>query len=261
MLKKRIIPTLLFDDNLQCVKPVSFSRPYRKLGPINQYIQVMERRNVDEIILLDITATVEGREPNIERINALTTNLYCPVTYGGGISTLEHIRDILCNGADKVIIHTAALSDPNFIQQAANRFGSQAIVVSINSRHLYSINWVAHNRDIRAGAGGSFSSWSYALEMEKLGAGEIFITDVDKDGKCEGYNIELIGEVSKTVKIPVIANGGCQWINDMHDAIKAGASAVAAGSMFLYTETTPKMCADVLHGQFRVPVRIHDTSR
>jgi cyclase len=234
MLKKRIIPTLLFDGSLQCVKPISFGRPYRKLGPMNQYIRVMENRNVDEIILLDITATAENREPNIPKIRELTTRLHCPITYGGGISTLEHIRDILANGADKVAIRTSM----HLFGPASHKFGSQAIVAVIN-RNKY-INAV-----------------QYAKDFEAVGAGEILLTDVNKDGTQEGYNNDLVMAVSSAVGVPVIANGGCGNIAHMAQAFQAGASAVAAGSMFLYSEITPKKCAEILQGQFRVPVRIH----
>ena len=234
MLKNRIIPTLLFDSSLQCVKPIGFGRPYRKLGPMEQYIRVMEKRNVDEIILLDITARVEGREPNAAGIKALTSNLFCPVTYGGGISSLEHIRDILANGADKVAIRTHV----ELIGPAAEKFGSQAITAVITVNEY--TNAVAQAKD-----------------YELLGAGEILLTDVYRDGTQNGYNYASIEDVSKSVKIPVIANGGCGNILHMYKAIEAGASAVASGSMFLFSEITPKNCADILHGQFHVPVRIH----
>lgn len=234
MLKKRIIPTLLYDSSLQCVKPISFGRPYRKLGPMSQYIKVMERRNVDEIILLDITATVEGRDPDVRKIKELTSGLYCPITYGGGISTLEHIRDILANGADKVAIKT----NMSIIGPASQKFGSQAIVAVIDCN-------------------GYIDAVQYAKDFELMGAGEILLTDVNRDGTQNGYNLPLIWEITKAVKIPVIANGGCGNTHHMFQAIKEGASAVAAGSMFLFSDITPKKCADVLQGQYHVPVRIH----
>jgi len=195
----------------------------------------MERRNVDEIILLDIEASAERREPRGEKIRELTRGLFAPICYGGGISTLEHIKICLANGADKVAIWSGA----KIIKEAAEKFGSQAIVGVVTHPNV-----TAHAAVI-----------SSAMEM--LGAGEILLVDRELDGTTKGYNLDTIKEVSKDISVPLIACGGCGNIAHMHAAIKSGASAVAAGSMFLYTEITPKMCADVLHGQFRVPVRIH----
>lgn len=227
MLKNRIIPTLLW-DGVQCVKPVSFERPYRKLGAMEQYIRVIENRNVDELIIIDIEATPKKRKPNYVRLRQFADNLYCPLTYGGGISTLDDIRDALNNGADKVAIKT------NFYElceKAANKFGSQAIVAvmdidddTISDEELIFI----------------------CKKLEERGAGEILLTCVKKDGTLDGYNLSLISLISKNVDIPVIANGGCGRPEDMLEALYVGASAVAAGSMFLYTEHTPRSCAEDL---------------
>lgn len=244
MLKSRIIPVLLTDGNGQCVKPVAFERPYRKLGTMEQYIRVIESRNVDELIIIDINATQENREPNFAKLRSWCDNLFCPVTYGGGIRTLDHIRLALENGADKVAIQVGGFINPSFITHAASKFGSQAIVSVINTRYLDDINWVCINRDITDGGG--FSAWSYAKELEMLRAGELLITDVDRDGSMDGYNLSLIEEVSQSVSIPIVALGGCGDPIHMHQALAAGASAVAVGSMFLYTDHTPKSCAEFL---------------
>lgn len=228
MLKHRIIPVLLTDGTGQCVKPVAFSRPYRRLGTMEQYIRVMESRNVDELIIIDITATEQKREPNFEKLRSWCDNLFCPVTYGGGISSIGHIEDALRNGADKVAIKT----NWEMISDAANKFGSQAIVGVID--------WFPGNY-------GYIDATTTAELMQEEGAGELMVTDMTLDGKMEGYNQELIYNIAQSTVIPIIACGGCSTPTDMFMAIGAGASAVASGSMFLYTDHTPLNCARALN--------------
>lgn len=239
MLKHRIIPVLLTDGNGQCVKPVAFERPYRKLGTMEQYIRVIESRNVDELIIIDIEATSQGREPNFAKLRSWCDNLFCPVTYGGGIRTLDHIRLALENGADKVALHSSF----DLTYKAARKFGSQAIVVVYNYFEPTFFD----------GGGESIELWCNRLQQE--GAGEIIITDVEKDGKMEGYNLDLIKEATYIGGVPVVALGGAGSPEDFAQALAAGASAVCAGSLFLYTDHTPKSCAEYLHEQ-GYPVRI-----
>lgn len=228
MLKNRIIPTLLYNSNLQCVKPVSFQRPYRILGPLMQYIKVIEKRNVDELIILDVCASVEGpRPPLAKEISEFTKNIFCPCTIGGGIRSLDDISELMDSGADKVAIKT----NYGLTYRAARKFGSQAIVGVVDCTKEYEIDhWL-----------------NLATVFKVEGAGEILLTDCSKDGTLSGYNLDLIRSVANAVGVPVIASGGCGSPSDMALALDAGASAVAAGSMFLYTETTPKDCADYLH--------------
>lgn len=235
MLKHRTIPVLLTDGNGQCVKPIAFGRPYRKLGTMEQYIQIIERRNVDELIIIDIEATAQGRKPNFAKLRSWCDNLFCPVTYGGGISTLDHIRLALENGADKVAIKSAY----NIIPEASNKFGKQAIVGVIDSFDEYDEYYYG---------------WSASRYFEKLGVGEILLNDQNSDGKMKGYNIELIKQ-AKGVLIPTVILGGCGEPVHMHQALAAGASAVAAGSMFLFTEHTPRSCAEFLN-EMGHPVRL-----
>lgn len=230
MLKHRVIPVLLTDGSGQCVKPVAFKRPYRRLGTMEQYIRVTEGRNVDELIILDITASEQKREPNFEKLCSWSDNLFCPVTYGGGIRTTDHIRLALSNGADKVAIKT----NYNIINKAARQFGSQAIVGVIDNVDSY-YNYVV--------------STDLALAYEDMGAGEILLNDVTRDGTLDGYDCNLIYNVSRAVKIPVIAIGGCGDPADMEQALEAGASAVAAGSMFIYTDYTPINTARYLYNK------------
>lgn len=223
MLKKRIIPVLLW-DGIQCVKPVSFQRPYRKLGSMEQYVQVMERRGIDELIIIDIEATPQKRSPNYVKLRHMADNLFCPLTYGGGIRSLDDISMALNNGADKVTIKTSS----NIIEKAAHKFGSQAIVAVLD------VMWCT---------GYKILAIDY---LQKMGAGEIIITDTQLDGTMKGYNLDMIKEAVQRSKIPIIANGGCGEPKHMEQAFDMGASAVAAGSMFLYTEHTPKSCAKCL---------------
>lgn len=233
MLKHRIITTLLW-DGVQCVKPVSFGRPYRKLGAMEQYIQVIERRNIDELLLIDIEATAQGREPNYDKIRSFCDNLYCPVTYGGGINSLDHISKLLACGADKVLIG----SNYDIIYQAARKFGSQAIVA-----HYMYHEITSEFPSIHAG---------YLVDR---GAGELLLTDVEHDGRMMGYNYSLIADAAVKYDVPIIASGGCGEPSDMAKALEAGASAIAAGSMFLYTDHTPRSCAKYL-SDLGIPVRL-----
>mgnify|MGYP003394112288 FL=1 len=226
MLKNRIITTLLYDETLQCVKPVGFGRPYRRLGPLMQYIRNFDNRQIDELILLDITATETNRKPSVKEIEQFTSLCYMPVCIGGGIRTLDNISELLNNGADKVVIGNYLYKDKSnsykFIETAANKFGSQAIVAAINvngdkgnfwTRDGYKyIGWINEN-----------PAPLLSKELENAGAGEIFLTDVTKDGTLSGYNLDLISSVAHAVGIPVIANGGCGSPDDMVAAIRAGA--------------------------------------
>jgi cyclase len=226
-LKHRIITTLLFDETMQAVKPISFQRPYRRLGTLMQYIKVLDRRNIDELILIDITATEQKREPNYEKLREFTSNCFMPVTYGGGIRTLDSIRMALESGADKVCIKTSE----QLIDKAAQKFGTQAIVYCLetNDEDMF--------KDVI----------SKAKEIEEKGAGEILLVDRDYDGTMRGYELDFLQELVREIKIPIIACGGGSEPADMEYALKNGASAVAAGSMFLFTEHTPRSCAKYLH--------------
>lgn len=231
MLKKRIIPTILW-DGVQVVKPVAFERPYRKLGTIEQYMMIMEARNVDEILIIDICATEENREPKYDKFRGFTSNLMCPISYAGGINSLDCIQRLLANGADKVGVKT----NNEIIYPAARKFGSQAIISIVDYNLGEDVILTCKNR-------------------EADGAGEILLTCMDLDGRMEGYDLETLYDVSSRVSIPVVALGGAESPEDLAHALQAGASAVSAGSLFLFTEHTPKSCAEYLNEQ-GFPVRL-----
>jgi cyclase len=213
-----------------CVKGRGFKAD-RVIGSMLDRVQLMERREVDELIILDIAATPNNRSPRFEEVKALTENLFMPVTIGGGIKSIADIRRLLECGADKVSIKTAALRDPSFIGQAAAKFGSQSIVVSID----------VHSDQV---------STAVALSelAERSGAGEILLTAIDRDGMMGGYDIDLIREVSNAVDIPVIACGGCGSYEHIAEVLhNTKAHAVGVGAAFQFLEMTPKGAARYLH--------------
>jgi cyclase len=236
MLKTRIIPTLLWKKE-GLVKGVGFDS-WRRIGSVLPAIKVYNLREVDELILVDISASLEQSEPDYESVGEYSAECFVPLTVGGGVRNIDIIRKLLLAGADKVTINSAAFQDPELVTQAANRFGSQCIVVSMDARrgkdgvcHCYSHSG---SRPTLREAG------EWAAEMEKRGAGEILITSIEQDGTMKGYDLELIRQITKRVKIPVIASGGAGCLEDFFEAIQKGkASAVAAASLFHFTETTP----------------------
>jgi cyclase len=203
----------------------------------------MERREVDELIILDIAATPNNRGPRFEEVKALTENLFMPVTIGGGVKNVSDIRRLLANGADKVAINTVAVDRPELVSDAARRFGSQAVVVSID----VASGMVASSCG-RQQTGRDPVRW--AAELENRGAGEILLTSIDRDGMMDGYDIDLIREVSDAVDIPVIACGGCGSYFHIHEVLaNTRAHAVGVGAAFQFLEMTPKGASRYLHEQ------------
>ena len=237
MLKTRIIPTLLFKD-VGLVKGVSFDS-WRRVGAAMQSVRVYNMREVDELVFLDIAATPGGRRPNFHEIDDLADNCFMPMTVGGGVRTIEDIRDLLAVGADKVAINTAAMDTPELIRDGAREFGSQCIVISIDVRCAEGGNAVTVTHCGRQPASRDPVEW--AKEVERLGAGEILLTSVERDGTMQGYDIDLVRDVTAAVNIPVIASGGCGNYAHMTEVLtQTRASAVAAASMFHFTEQTPR---------------------
>jgi cyclase len=235
MLKNRIIPTLLWKD-VGLVKGVKFDS-WRRVGTVLPAIKVYNTREVDELILVDITATRQGNEPDYDSIVDFTTECFVPLTVGGGVKNLQHIKKLLRAGADKVAINSAAYHTPELIQQAAELFGKQCVVVSIDARKLADGRYECYSHAGTQATGKQPDTW--ARTVAELGAGEILLTAIDQDGTMQGYDLELIRSVTASVNIPVIASGGAGSYEDMYQAILARASAVAAASMFHFTEQTP----------------------
>jgi imidazole glycerol-phosphate synthase subunit HisF len=251
LLKIRVIPTLLW-KNVGLVKGVSFNST-RRIGSVLPAIKVYNNREVDELILMDISASEEMRDPDYESISEFSAECFVPLTVGGGISNLEQIKQLLRAGADKICINTAAFTQPELIQEASSHFGSQCIVVSIDARcndeGLYEC--FSHSGTKRTGK----EPGEWAQEMERLGAGEILITSIERDGSMDGYDLRLIQRIVDCVNIPVIAAGGAGNYQHFQEAIQvSGAAAVAAASMFHFTEQTPKEAKKYL-GDLGIPVR------
>lgn len=237
-LKARVIPVLLWDQR-GLVKPIGFQRPGRFVGSLMSAALLYENRTCDELILLDIDATPQKRGPRFDHIKQFTSKLFCPVTVGGGVRSLEDIRGLLNAGADKVVIRTHAKAD--FIREASRKFGAQCIVVALD-----------YGDPTFEDVGTLIMR---ARFLQRFGAGEFILTNKDRDGTRIGYDIETIKALCQAVKVPVIANGGCSGPEDMKKAFDAGAHAVAASTIFLYNDMTPQKCKEYLASE-GIPVRI-----
>lgn len=240
MLAHRIIPTIL-SKNLKLVKGQAFSSD-RICGHALQASRIHSARGVDELILLDVAATPENREPDYAMVEALSEKCFIPLGVGGGIRTMKHIKSLLNAGADKVIIGTASIEDPEFIRRATDHYGSQAITIAVDVKHgrvFSNCGKVPTTLD----------PVEWANTCERLGAGEIMLTAIERDGTMAGYDIPLIQSVSQAVSIPVVASGGAGTYEHLYQAIHAGASAVAAASIFLFTDSTPAEAARFLQNR------------
>lgn len=234
MLKTRIIPTLLW-KNTGLVKGIAFDS-WRRVGTLLPAVKIYNLRDVDELIIVDISATVEELGFDYAGIMEASKECFVPLTVGGGIKDMSHIKKILRSGADKITINTATFTDPKLIKHATEEFGSQCVVVSCDVRKTdsgYECFSYAGTRP----TGIDPASW--VQKMEYFGAGEILLTSIDRDGSMEGYDLDLIEYVSKYTNLPVIASGGAGNYYHMLEAIKSGADAVAAASIFHFTEQIP----------------------
>lgn len=252
MLKIRVIPTLLW-KGYGLVKGIGFDSS-RRVGPVLPAIKVYNQRDVDELVLVDITAHLSAAELDYESIDDFSSNCSIPLTVGGGIRHLDQVQSLLGSGADKVVINTFAYDDSNLIPSIAARHGSQSIVASVDVRLKKNFTgWECYSHAGQRPTGRDVVSW--VKQLEDSGAGEILITSIDKDGGMNGYDLELISEVVNTVNVPVIASGGAGNYQHMVDAVNiSGASAVAAASMFHFTELTPAGAKQAL-SKAGIPVR------
>jgi len=233
MLKHRVIPCVLLKD-WQLVKSIGFDS-FRTIGHPTSTARIYNARNVDELIVLDIDASLNNEEINIETITDMAEECFMPLTIGGGIRTVEDIYKVLNAGADKVAINTIALEDINFIKESSSIFGSQCIVCSIDVKKIdneYKVFSVSKGiLDI--------NPLELAKEYESYGAGEILLTSVDFEGSTNGYDIELIKLFKDKLEIPIILNGGMGKPEHAAEAIKNGADAIAAAYIFHFSQYTP----------------------
>jgi cyclase len=233
MLKKRVIPALLIKDNL-LVKTKKFKSP-RSIGSIIEAVKLYDLREVDELVLLDISNSKKRNEPNYSTIAEVSKECFVPLCVGGGINDIKTIYKVLKSGADKVSINTQAIHNPKFIKEAAKEFGSQCIVVSIdyykNERELFLRNNIEKKYYLD----------EYIDIIQDMGAGEIILTCVDKDGTNEGFDYETIKRIKKKISIPIIASGGAGKYEHMLKAFKyCNVDAVLASSIFCFSDKTPK---------------------
>lgn len=232
MLRPRVIPVLLLrGDGL--VKGIQF-KDHRYVGDPMNAIKIFNEKEVDELAFLDIRGTEENRIPRLGYLEKIADECYMPFAVGGGIKSVKHIREILHAGAEKVSINSAAVENPDLIAEAAALFGSQSVVVSIDYRRGRGDG--PYDVYTRAGSKRTeLDPVGWAVRAAGLGAGEILLNSIDRDGTMEGYDLDLLAEVASAVTVPVIACGGAGNVEDFGHAIHtAGASAVAAGSMFVF---------------------------
>ncbi len=236
MLKTRVIPTLLI-KGFGLVKGSKFNN-WRRVGSVLPAIKIFNQREVDELIVSDISASLNNDEPDYETIKDFCSDCFVPLTIAGGINNLEQVQKLFDVGTDKISVNTAAYKNPQLISQIANQFGSQSIVASIDVKRKNNHEWDCYSYSGTKKTNKELKNW--IKELEDRGAGEILITSIDYDGTMSGYDLQLIKFVSELTKVPIIASGGAGNFQHMSDAILySGASAVAAGSIFQFTEQTP----------------------
>jgi len=245
LLKTRIIPCLDV-DNGRVVKGVNFVDIVDAGDPVEQ-AKIYNDQGADELCFLDITATHEGRDTIIHMVEEVANEVFIPLTVGGGISEISHIRNLLNAGTDKVSINSAAVKNPDFVKEASDKCGSQCIVVAIDAKAKEdgSAGWEIFTHGGRKGTGIDAVEW--AVKMAEYGAGEILLTSMDRDGTKQGFNIPLTRAICDAVSIPVIASGGVGNLDHLVEGVKEGhASAVLAASIFHFGEYTIAEAKDAM---------------
>ena len=230
-MRPRVIPALLLAEG-GLVKTTRFKNPVYIGDPIN-VVRIFNDKEVDELLLLDTRATIDGLGPPFELLEQVASECFMPVCYGGGIRTVDEVRQVVALGIEKVAINTRAVEDSDLVRRAAGEVGSASVVVAIDARRtlLGGYEVVTHGGRKRTGR----DPVQHARDAERQGAGELLINSIDRDGTMKGYDLTLVREVADAVKVPVIALGGAGSVQDLGDAVKvAGASAVAAGSLFVF---------------------------
>lgn len=230
MKRIRVIPVLLISDG-GLVKSIKFGN-FKYVGdPINA-VRIFNEKEVDEIVILDISASLNRRPPDFSMIKEIVSEAFMPVAYGGGITNVSEIKELINSGIEKVVINSSAFRSPNLVTEASSVFGNQSIVVSIDvKKNIFGRQYV-HILNGTKNTG--LDPLEYSLTMQSAGAGELFLNSIDRDGTFNGYDLKLIEAVSNKLSIPVVALGGAGNVSDFREAVKVGASAVAAGSLFVF---------------------------
>lgn len=231
MIRPRVIPALLLKGQ-GLVKTVKFKDPKYLGDPIN-IVRIFNDKEVDELVLLDITATPENRGPQFDLLKNITSEAFIPLAYGGGIRSMDNVRKLLSIGIEKLIMNTSAVETPALIRETADHAGSQAVVASIDVKKNFLGKYEVFTHCGQKKTG--LDPVKHAIEMEKMGAGEIIINSIDRDGTMQGYDIDLVRRVADAVRVPVVACGGAGNLTHVSEVIKQGhASAAAAGSIFVF---------------------------
>lgn len=230
---KRIIPCLDVNNN-RVVKGINFVN-LKDAGDPVEVAKAYDKAGADELVFLDITASSDHRETVVDMVRRVAEQVFIPFTVGGGIRTVDNFKELLREGADKISINSSAIDNPRLISDAADKFGSQCVVVAIDAkRREDGSGWNIYKHGGRIDTGIDAVEW--AMKADKLGAGEILLTSMDCDGTKAGYDIELTKIISESVSIPVIASGGAGTKEHFYDAFEAGAEAALAASLFHYKE-------------------------
>lgn len=231
MLRTRIIPTLLLRGE-SLIKTVNFGK-FSYIGDPSNTMRIFNELEVDEIVILDVCASKNNLEPNYRLLEEVASECFMPLTYGGGITTLAQADRLFKLGIEKISLNSSALDTPELVTEISNKYGSQAIIVSIDVRR----NWLGYPQVISHSRRQVVEKtpFEWARKIEQLGAGEILLTSVDREGTWRGMDLPLIESISKNLKIPIIANGGVGHVDDIIEAVtKGGASAVALGSLVVF---------------------------
>jgi cyclase len=251
MLAKRIIPCLDVHEG-RVVKGINFINLQDAGDPV-KLASYYDREGADELVFLDISASAQGRKTIVEVVKRTAREIFIPFAVGGGIQNSDDIRVLLKSGADKVSINSAAVKDPSLIKEASHKFGRQCVVVAIDARSTGGA-WEVYVNGGRVATGIDVLEW--AKRAERLGAGEILLTSMDKDGTKEGYDIELTAAVSSNARIPVIASGGAGDLTHLWEVVTDGlADAVLCASIFHYQEYTIKQAKEYMHRK-GAPIRL-----
>jgi cyclase len=255
MLAKRIIPCLDVRDG-RVVKGVNFVG-LRDAGDPVEVAQRYDEERADELTFLDITASHERRKIILDVVARTAETVFMPLTVGGGVREIQDVRDLLNAGSDKVSINTAAVQDPDFVRVAAERFGSQCIVIAIDAKRVPAstpARWEVYIHGGRTPT--KIDAVEWARRMESFGAGEILLTSMDRDGTKVGYDLELTRAIADAVQLPVIASGGVGTLEHIYEGLTiGGATAALAASIFHYREFTVQQCKEYLAAR-GVPVRV-----
>lgn len=230
MRRIRVIPTLLISNN-GLVKGKKFKNHQYVGDPINA-VKIFNDKEVDELAIIDISNTKQKKQPNFKQIAEIASEAFMPLSYGGGVSNIEQVDQILYSGVEKIILNSSAVFYPDLITQISSKYGNQSVIISVDIRKdIFGRSFVYTNCGEK---NTKKNPLEFIKECENRGAGEILLTSINNEGTYSGYDLASIKSICETISIPIIANGGASCVSDMKDAILSGASAVAAGNMFIF---------------------------